>query len=479
MTTASSEADASSDETTDSPRTTLHYALWGGVAVEDPGADAVIRTCEAIARLRPEWRVAIRPTRLPRDLDAEFRRRGLERPPNLVGEPLLSLSGERREGRGRVRFDGRDRERMEAALGELARGVGPSRAAALAAWRSDLTAPGRHVLALRNPPLLRFFADLAEALPREVVSRPFVELHRLKAGERARSEGPPRDLAELRARSRRWIAEEFDLLARAGTILCEGSALAARLRRGLPPATRVTRLPFAAPPPLLDPVSAALGDEADEERARDIELLLLGPAREPELRLVVEALRELPAGVRLTIAGDRDSTASRLAGAQARVLGVEARIDWLDPPGARVARLRSRARVGLVPMLPSDPAARRGGEPRGVFAFLAAGTPVVASDVPAAREIARGAAREETAPEETGRAGERRSVTSPIRLAPPAPREWARAIAGLLADRHPRRTRRAAREIVGRYGHDARARAWIDAIESPGGEPASNDPESA
>jgi glycosyltransferase involved in cell wall biosynthesis len=97
--------------------------------------------------------------------------------------------------------------------------------------------------------------------------------------------------------------------------------------------------------------------------------------------LALEAIAAADPGVRLVMTGPWSARrAARLRGHAARV-GVEARIDWLGyVPAGRLAALRAGAVAVLVP-------SRKEGFGFPVLEAMAAGTPVLASDTPALREV--------------------------------------------------------------------------------------------
>jgi glycosyltransferase involved in cell wall biosynthesis len=103
---------------------------------------------------------------------------------------------------------------------------------------------------------------------------------------------------------------------------------------------------------------------------------------------LVRALPLLP-DVRLKIVGglaDDDPHAAALR-VLARELGVERRIDFVGfLPHARVAAVIASGAAAVVP-LPDNPMARFFTSPLKLFEYMAAGVPIVASDLPALREV--------------------------------------------------------------------------------------------
>jgi len=163
--------------------------------------------------------------------------------------------------------------------------------------------------------------------------------------------------------------------------------------------------------------------------------------------VLVEAMLRVPEA-RLVILGGIESEAD-LPRIRERVgaLGLSDRIEMLGTvPQARVAEELARASVICVPFLKSVMTERHT-SPIKLFEALAAGRPIVATDLPSTREVLRDG---ETA-----------------RLVPPGePAALAAAVQGLLADREAaERLARAAWEDAPRYSWDARAKAILAAIE--------------
>jgi len=129
---------------------------------------------------------------------------------------------------------------------------------------------------------------------------------------------------------------------------------------------------------------------------------------------------------------------------QARVLGVAERVELRGHvPYDRVPAVLADASVALLP-LPDEPVARLFTSPLKLFDYMAAGVPIVASDLPALREILRD---EENA----------------LLARPDDPEDFAKAVRRLLADRAlaERLGRQARADVLG-YSWDARAGALLD-----------------
>jgi glycosyltransferase involved in cell wall biosynthesis len=128
---------------------------------------------------------------------------------------------------------------------------------------------------------------------------------------------------------------------------------------------------------------------------------------------------------------------------QARTLGVADRVELRGHvPYERVPAALAEASVALLP-LPDEPVARLFTSPLKLFDYMAAGVPIVASDLPSLREVLRDGENGLLAP-----AGDADAFAAAVRrlLANPA-----------LADRLGRQ----ARIDVQQYSWDARARALL------------------
>jgi glycosyltransferase involved in cell wall biosynthesis len=159
-------------------------------------------------------------------------------------------------------------------------------------------------------------------------------------------------------------------------------------------------------------------------------------ARVPEARFVV--VGGMPNGDR----GDPDVDALVERARQAGAANVELR-GYL--PYARVADELRSARVALLP-LPDEPVARYFTSPLKLFDYMAAGVPIVASDLPAIREVLRH--------------GE-----NALLARPDDPAAFADAVRRLVAAPDlAQRLGRQARVDVERYSWDARAAALLDVI---------------
>jgi glycosyltransferase involved in cell wall biosynthesis len=129
---------------------------------------------------------------------------------------------------------------------------------------------------------------------------------------------------------------------------------------------------------------------------------------------------------------------------QARTLGVADRVELRGHvPYERVPAALAEASVALLP-LPDEPVARLFTSPLKLFDYMAAGVPIVASDLPSLREVLRNGENALLA-----RAGDADAFAAAVRR--------------LLADRSlADRLGRQARIDVQQYSWDARARALLD-----------------
>jgi glycosyltransferase involved in cell wall biosynthesis len=254
-------------------------------------------------------------------------------------------------------------------------------------------------------------------------------------------------------RAIRVRAEALETLVRRGTAaaLADSESLAEHLVRtygGPRPAVIRTLPPFRAPP--------ARGGlrRAAGATSRDRLLAMFGPLEEGcGVEAAVRALRVLGGRHVLVLLG----CAPRLAEFEraAEAAGVAAQVRFVPPaPEDELMRLASSADVALVPTEPTT-AANRLGVPARLWASLAAGLPVVASDTPEAAAVVRA----------TG-AG----VLYPAR-APQDPAALAEAVHTLLADGPLRATcaeaaRAAARDVLNWERESVRLVDVYDAIES-------------
>jgi glycosyltransferase involved in cell wall biosynthesis len=179
--------------------------------------------------------------------------------------------------------------------------------------------------------------------------------------------------------------------------------------------------------------------------------------------LVVEVAARVPEADVVIVGGQTNWTQDDpdivALGARARELGVAERVELRGHvPYDRIPGVLAEASVALLP-LPDEPVARLFTSPLKLFDYMAAGVPIVASDLPALREVLR---HEENALLAT--AGD--------------PDAFASAARRLLADPDlAARLGSQARADVDQYGWDARARALLDFLgeQAPDPDPGPDD----
>ena len=154
------------------------------------------------------------------------------------------------------------------------------------------------------------------------------------------------------------------------------------------------------------------------------------PHKNPQV--AIHAIARAPAGVRLVMAGTWSDRRLKRLRDHAIAIGANSRIEWLGyVPPPRLAALREGAVAVLVP-------SRREGFGFPVLEAMAVGTPVIAADIPALREVGGHAA---------------------TYLPPDDPSAWSDAIADLVDEPE-------AREAMAERGREQAARfTWEDTAE--------------
>jgi glycosyltransferase involved in cell wall biosynthesis len=170
---------------------------------------------------------------------------------------------------------------------------------------------------------------------------------------------------------------------------------------------------------------------------------------------VIDVAARLPEANVVIVGGQtnwtKDDPDIAALGERARALGVAERVELRGHvPYDRVPEALSAASVALLP-LPDEPVARLFTSPLKLFDYMAAGVPIVASDLPALREVLR---HEENA----------------LLARSDDPDAFAAAVRRVLGDPAlAARLGRQARADVTGYSWDARARALLDAMRGVGG----------
>jgi glycosyltransferase involved in cell wall biosynthesis len=281
--------------------------------------------------------------------------------------------------------------------------------------------------------------ELFGMLPRELDARLLFEAHRLCFTEVAGRVGgglpPPLARALAAWRTARTRRQEGSALNRADGVIC--------LTRGVQEALQGAfdlRAPSLVLPSGVElPPEAPPGDEA-----RDVDVFYAGKLeRRKGLHDLIAAMAHLPQA-RLLIAGGAPEEIAPWR-TVAEGLGVAGRVTFTGYVApAAVGELYRRARVGVCALPTGESAiAERYTSPLKLLEMMAHGAPVVATDVPALREILD----ERTA-----------SLVPPNR-----PELLAAAIGRLLADRTlARRQAHAARARCESYSWEARARRLLE-----------------
>ncbi|MCC7369820.1 MAG: glycosyltransferase family 4 protein [Chloroflexi bacterium] len=169
--------------------------------------------------------------------------------------------------------------------------------------------------------------------------------------------------------------------------------------------------------------------------------------------LVVEVAARVPDAEVAIVGGQtnwtREDPDIALLAARADELGVRERVNLRGHvPYDRVPEVLSEATVALLP-LPDEPVARLFTSPLKLFDYMAAGVPIVASDLPSLREVLRH--------------GENALLATPG-----DPEAFAAAVKLLIAepDLAARLGRQAQADVLG-YSWDARAEALLDFLAEP------------
>ena len=224
-------------------------------------------------------------------------------------------------------------------------------------------------------------------------------------------------------------------LAEADVVAAVTGDLAERLRR-LRPGTAVLHLPNGCvPPPAAAP---AHGTNAERRGA-----VLLGQLNE---RLDLGILRAVAAaGIPLALVGPRTERDPEVRAELDALLG-HGSVTWEgEIPPAEVPGRLARAAAGITPY--ADNEFNRSSFPLKTLDYLAAGLPVVSTDLPAARWLGTGHVVRENSPE---------AFTAALRKVLAEPADPARV--------------RERQQLAGQHSWDARARTMLDAVDAAAGD---------
>lgn len=178
--------------------------------------------------------------------------------------------------------------------------------------------------------------------------------------------------------------EERRAVARAAAVVAVTAGLAEDLRR-----ERGCRAPIEVLPNAADPAIFAIPE--GERRVEAGRFVYMGSLHAWKgVALALEALARVPGATLDVCGGDLGGREAAALAAQARRLGIEARVRLhgaLAQPALRP--VLARAAAALLPLDAAHPIAARHTSPLKLFESLVAGVPVVATDLPAIREHVR------------------------------------------------------------------------------------------
>lgn len=247
---------------------------------------------------------------------------------------------------------------------------------ALLRWWGDRRVDVLHVRSIHEAyPLVRR-GDACARLVYEVNGLPSIEL---------KYHYP--DVADDRDLLAKLVAQEDAVLRAADLVVTPSPVTAAHLRGRGVPAARLRVVPNGVDP------EAWCWAPPRPAGDRPLELLYAGTLTGWQgVDLAIEALalyrRDRPAALTLVGPGRRRQRERLLD--LARRLGVREHVRLLPPAaGPELVRLHHAADVALAPLRPNDRNLRQGCCPLKVLEAMASGTPLVASDLPAVRALAR------------------------------------------------------------------------------------------
>lgn len=194
---------------------------------------------------------------------------------------------------------------------------------------------------------------------------------------------------------------------------------------------------------------AMLDERQPSDSARDLDVIYTGQLYPWKgVEAAIAAMEFLPGRV-LTVVGGNDAAQLKAHWDKARSLGLGERVRFVGQvPAAEVSRYLVRARVAVLPLPSSSVKARHFTSPLKLFEYMAAGTAIVASDLPSVREVLR-------------------DGQNALLVAPDSPRALAEAVARLLGDPALAGSlAQAARRDAAQYSWAKRAERIIDFAKS-------------
>lgn len=415
----------------------FYFVVWAPLLRDRANTVMILKTCAALARRAPDWRVHLRCAEAPPDVGALARSLGVAIPANLDIAPMF------------------DTGKMSPAEAEtrIADVLGGGRGAAsrkwAEQWRRDWArrvAGQSCVIHTRNIALLTFFREeLGEACPTL-----FLELHQLKYRAKALGECAAPRLGDLKRAVRRTRDAEIARIRQADVVFCISQAMRDQVA-GLAPDLPLETLPSGADFPA-SAGEANAGADADPDAGvkpgRDLDILYTGQLYAWKgVHTVIEALRFTRKPWRLTIVGGNNPADQYILAKMAENWGLSDRIDWIGQvPQTEARAYQARAKVGVAPLPWSHAISRWHTSPIKIIEMMAAGTCILASAVPALRGLL-----------EDG-------ITARFARAED-PRDWAAKLDELLRD-EPRREALAAeaKRAALRLTYDARADRVIQAV---------------
>ena len=405
----------------------FYFLAWSQLAEDRANTVMILKTCDALARRNPGWRVHLRFSELPEDVDGLMRGFGITRPDNLDVGRLFPIGPE----------GGLTHKQIGLVMSARPSKTSERHAGACRRYWLDHLGEGPAVIYTRNMRLIEYFRALdAPGVPL------ILELHQLKHLNGIRLKGGDRSLGAHKDALRIARDAEFAMLRQADLVFCISGTMARRIQRFAPAiSTRLLRSATELP-------KGAVHSKVAGGGTRDIDLLYTGQLYTWKgVDTIVEALRHLPTETRLTVIGGNDLQQLYVMKKFAQNLGVAERIDWLGQmPHREVMQYQLRAKIGLAPLPREYRISRWYTSPIKVFELMAAGATLLVADLPSMRDIL-----------EPGRTAEF--------ARPGDARDWAAKIAGLLKD--DRRRQSLAREAalqVRSYTFEARADLIREAV---------------